>query len=456
MTWARSSTVDVLPVDPIGEAVAEAVVEILEGASVELIYSPIDDASLPSLDDGSVASASGEGPPGWRVTFTVQLGGRISPLVSPDSAPMAAMLGALPAAALRTAGRLRPAEKTDESIAPAVHRAIRDLIIIEALSCLQAPSSDRAATTQLLADTVEFLVELSGSRVESHDLTHGVIITGALHDEPRLSFEYPIDLRSAKRAPLLFDGQRAVLVVDRGGRARTELQRHRLDRLAPEAKLEAIATELVASGSLVAEATRVLGGVGFFLRDDRTVWVFMDGQPLVVRRAEHWSAFPLELGASIDNMIGGESAARLVVQAAFIISAQRGGAILAIVDDPRELEGIVSHKDRYDLRNEFDPMGMRVETKLHHLIDAKELDAPTLARLATLDGATVLDRQGKLIAYGAIVTSTGSQDEGARTAAAKTLSKTAEVVLKISADGDITVFRHGETIATLLGASPDL
>ncbi|MBI2706058.1 MAG: DNA integrity scanning protein DisA nucleotide-binding domain protein, partial [Actinobacteria bacterium] len=79
----------------------------------------------------------------------------------------------------------------------------------------------------------------------------------------------------------------------------------------------------------------------------------------------------------------------------------------------------------------------------------------TVARLAALDGATVLDRDAHLLAYGAIVASADSQNEGARTAAAKTLSETAEVVLKISVDGDITVFHKGEMVATLLGQSPD-
>jgi DNA integrity scanning protein DisA with diadenylate cyclase activity len=202
----------------------------------------------------------------------------------------------------------------------------------------------------------------------------------------------------------------------------------------------------------VAEATRRLGGIGFFLRADRSVWVFADGQPLVIRRGEHWTAFPLELATAISSAIGASVATvNILVQTAFLISAQRHGAILAIVDDPDSLEGIVSEKDRYDLRDAVDPMNMPIETRLHHLIDAEGLDAQTLARFAALDGATILDRDAHLLAYGAIVTSSDSQHEGARTAAATTLSHTADIVLKVSVDGDITVFRNGEVIATLLG-----
>jgi hypothetical protein len=305
----------------------------------------------------------------------------------------------------------------------------------------------------LIANTVEYLIELSGTRVESHDLTHGVIITDVLQDTPRLRFDYPADLRAAKRAPLLFDGQRSLLIVDPEGRARTELQGHRLDRLAPgSARLDADAAAFSDIGSLVGEATRRLGGIGFFLGADRTIWVFAGGQPLLLRRGEHWTAFPLELATAVASASGARDvAADILVRAAFIISAQRSGAILAIVADPDSLDGIVSAKDRYDLRNAADPAAMQTETRLHHLIDAGNLDAQTLARFAALDGATILDRDGNLLAYGAIVTSADSHHEGARTAAATTLSQTAEIVLKVSVDGDITVFRAGDAIATLLG-----
>jgi hypothetical protein len=67
------------------------------------------------------------------------------------------------------------------------------------------------------------------------------------------------------------------------------------------------------------------------------------------------------------------------------------------------------------------------------------------------DGRVQLDRQGRLVAYGAIVTTADSEHEGARTAAARTLSESCDVVLKISVDGDITIFRDGRALTTLLG-----
>lgn len=451
MSWVRTSSTGVVPADPVGEAVAAAAAEVFVGADVELRYAhaPADDIE----GDGALACAYDDDPPGWVTTLTVRLSDRMAPFVRASSDTLRDILEALPTAALRTARRFRPVHCRDESpVSAAVRRALRDTMAVELLTEITRVRSRYNVPSDLVADTIDYLIELSGSRVESQDLTHGVIVTDVLRDEPRLQFAYPDDVRSAKRAPLLFDGRQSVLVVDPRGRARTELQRNRLDRFAPPDPSEVdVGEEYVGSGSLVAEATRRLGGLGFFLRADRTIWTFVDGHPILVRRSGHWAAYPVELTATVSRMIGGgDVAARLVVQAAFMISAQRHGAILAIVDDGDVLDGAVALKDRYDLRNEIDPQAMRTETRLHHLIQADQLDASNLARLAVLDGATILDRDGRLLAYGAIVTSKGSEYEGARTVAAKTLSNIARVVLKVSADGDITVFRGGMEITNLL------
>ena len=453
--WQRTSTVGEVPADPVGQAAADALAEVLVGASVEVSYAPSDEAPpLPPTEVG-MAAATGAGPAGWQATVIVRLDDRVAQLVRPDSrTSLAELLDALPIAALRAAAQFRRHDGVEGTpVGPALRRAVRDTVAAEILAHHLASRVDSRAGPDLIAETIEFLIELSGTRVEAHDVTHGVIVADVLQDTPRLELRYPADIRAAKRAPLLFDGQRSVLLVDPQGRARTELQRHRFERFAPGFKPRPTSTQgTVDTGSLVGEGTRALGGIGFFVRADRSIWTFVDGQPLLVRRGEHWTAFPVELSAAIANMIGAGAVAALVARAAFIISAQPRGAILAIVDDATSLDGVVSPKDRYDLRHEIDLSAMRSETRLHHLIDAEDLDEHTLARLASLDGATVVDLAGRLLAYGAVVTTADSQHEGARTAAAKTLSETAQVVLRVSVDGDITIFRSGTAVATLLGS----
>jgi DisA bacterial checkpoint controller nucleotide-binding len=450
----RSSTVSELPSDPVGEAAADSITEILQGSVVELVYAPADAQAPPVPTAPATASASSEGPGGWQITCIVRLDGPLAAVVTSDSTRLLEILAALPGAALRAATRFRADAGTEKSMSPPVRRALRDTVVIELLGRLQVMRGAPAAT-ELIAETIEYMIELSGARVESREVTHGVVIADVFTDRPRLRFDYPADLRAAKRAPLLFDGQRSLLLIDTHGHPRFELQRHRLDALRPGTALGSLSAEFVESGSLVGEATRRLGGLGLFLRADRTIWVFVDGQPLLLRRSAHWTAFPLELTAYIASLIAGGSGAGIVVQAAYILSARGQGAILGIVGGGDALDSIVSPKDRYDVRNEFDRGAMRPETRLHHLIDAEDIDEQTLARLAGLDGATIVDRDANLLTYGAIIASSESQQEGARTAAAKTLSHTADVVLMVSQDGDITVFHGGEAVATLLGRGPE-
>ncbi len=444
------------PDDPIATAVAAAISDVVAGSTVAVSYSAEDGAAAPNRCPAGSETASDSGPPGWRMTITVRPDEQAAMLPDRDARrSLRELLTSLPGAGVRAAARLRPqTTPAPGRIDASLGRACRDAVAAEILADYLASRVGGTTQTDLISETIDYLIELSGTRVEAHPLTHGAIIADFLEDTPTLEFRYPDDLRSAKRAPLLFDGQRSVLVVDPRGRARTEMQWHRLDRWSTDPKRVAMSAQHSFDGGLlVAEATRRLGGVGFFVRADRSIWTFVDGQPLLVRQREHWTAFPLQLSTSIADMIGSREVAALVARTAFIISAQPSGAILAVVDDPDRLADVVPAKDRYDLRGDLEPEEMRPEARLHHLIDAAELDEHTLARLATLDGATVLDHNGGLISYGAIVTSTDSEHEGARTAAARSLSEVADVVLKVSVDGDITIFSEGAVVTRLLGPS---
>ncbi len=454
MTIHDTTEVITDPSNAMDDVIIQVLTELLFDSSVEIGYKPVgSDPELPPRTAG-IASATAPGPSGWQTNIVVRLHHRVAHILAAHGGDsLSELLDVIPDAALRAGGRLRPTHGTTKHLGPALRRAARDTIAAEILNSYITSRLGIAEPGELTAEVIEYLIEVSGARVEATELTHGVVIADALADAPRLDLRYPEDLRPVKRAPLLFDGHESVLIVDPQGRARTELQRHRLPHSEepPTGPRSSTMDAGLANQSLVAEATRILGGVGFLVRRDRSIWTFVDGLPLLVRRAEHWTAFPVALTASIYDLTGGAEAANLVARTAFLISTQPRGAILAIVDDPDDLDGVVPAKDRYDLRNRIDPAAMRPETRLHHLLDTKDLDEFTLARIAGLDGATILHRSGALLAYAAVVTSSDSQYEGARTAAARTLSHTARMVLKVSVDGDITIFQHGSEVATLLG-----
>jgi hypothetical protein len=96
--------------------------------------------------------------------------------------------------------------------------------------------------------------------------------------------------------------------------------------------------------------------------------------------------------------------------------------------------------------------GIRVtypEWLFHALLPSDKvisLGPSTLAMLASIDGATLINRKGELMAYGAIISSRPKGSEGARSAAALELSNKG-FVIKVSADGPIALYEGGREIA---------
>jgi hypothetical protein len=262
---------------------------------------------------------------------------------------------------------------------------------------------------------------------------------------------YPGEIRQLKRTPLLFDGVASTIVLSPEGTVLGEMTRRRLSRYerTPDA-LAPFEEALGPDGALVAATSRALEGIGVFLRSDQTVWVFDNGTPVLIRRGGRWKSLPLQsLIAGVAGLTGSAEVAELTVRTALLASLRDHGAIIGVVDDGSKVEKVVEDKDRYDLMPSSHGKHP-VETQVHRILRGRDLDVDTLLRITRIDGATIVDTRGQLIAYGAIVRSTASRSEGARTAAARTLSRVAQVVLKVSEDGPISVFAHGSEVATFL------
>src|SRR5256885_12384653 len=104
MTWKRSSSHGDPPPDPVGDVIAETLLDLMPPAEVELSYTRVDDPAPPPPDGW--AAATGDGPPGWRLTVIVRPAGRIAPLV--DTQPtFKELVSILPEGTLRAADVLR-------------------------------------------------------------------------------------------------------------------------------------------------------------------------------------------------------------------------------------------------------------------------------------------------------------------------------------------------------------
>jgi hypothetical protein len=324
-----------------------------------------------------------------------------------------------------------------------------------------ADCRDVDATSLTIAKIIQYHEILATTRVEHQQLSHAVVVASSARSTARAPVgRYPEDFQALKRTPLLADGESAVFWVSPSGAPAGWVSAESLPR-----------TKGLASAAnpfgLLAAASRHLSGIGIGLTRDGLILVYENGRPLLIRRSGRWRGL---LWSYIRKRLVKEYGAlgAVVYEAAIILSNTRRGGILGIVD---RLPGGLHEKDLVlhgwqasgrageaargeAARGEAAGVGpgRRYPEWLFHALlpsdDAVSLGATTLATLSAIDGATLLGRDGKLLAYGAVIPSQPSDSEGARSAAARELSNEGPVI-KVSADGPVTLYEAGRLVVEL-------
>jgi DNA integrity scanning protein DisA with diadenylate cyclase activity len=143
-------------------------------------------------------------------------------------------------------------------------------------------------------------------------------------------------------------------------------------------------------------------------------------------------------------------------RAALDLADARHGALFVVLRRPVDsLPQLVASQDRLDMElvGRRADAGAPSRSHLLHLLAGRavtELDPNVLEALATLDGATVTDTEGTLLAVGAILRHPLTSEhgkpsgitEGARTTAALAASRFGPV-LKVSEDGMVSCYDNG-------------
>jgi hypothetical protein len=442
-----------LPEDPVGIAAAQFLVELLDGLVVELEYFPGDEVVFDGVNSLTQASTGSRlGPEPLETVMTVNMASKVAPLYNQTglTARLPDEIRDLPRLALQAADRIGLDSGVDgRPLPPGITQALQDAIVVDVVAeTLHStePTEPAIRTGRTVEQVLSHMIGLSTTRVEGRPVSHGVVIDPSI-DVDDARDEYPADFL-LKRVPLIFDGRNSVLRLDAAGGAVEEIARQGLARRATERSMLAdFESQVGEAGALVAFLSSSYAGVGIYLHEDGTIWVFVNGSPLIVRRGPRWRALPLgSLMAGMEILAGRSEAGALITRTAVLLSLSGHGGILAVAESSDVLDEMVPRKDRPDL----DPLADSKEGPIHRVLDSDELDVPTLVRLARIDGATIISPESELLAYAAVVSSEASEGEGARTAAARHLSSRATIVLKVSEDGPITVFQHGESIGTLL------
>lgn len=192
--------------------------------------------------------------------------------------------------------------------------------------------------------------------------------------------------------------------------------------------------------AIAAWTAGVKGRVAVVLNRLGEILIFRDGQLLFARRSGRWHF--LTHGPIIRQMRvpKDQDIRKAIYETALDASFARTGACIGVIaaGGMEAAKVMIAETDWLSKRrsDKAQAIAAIVGTKKFH-----ELDRTVRQELAAIDGATVIDHVGTVVAVGAILKIDGGSTGGGRTAAAKKLA-TLGLGVKISQDGGISGYRR--------------
>jgi hypothetical protein len=320
----------------------------------------------------------------------------------------------------------------------------------------------REARADRIASIIELLRVAALSSYENRPISTGVLLLGTAEDPCRpgvppgsIAPAYTESLTTIKSFFRLADGVRTVFLANSEGRLLDLIDIERWGNQA--CRNQNLQVPCAKAFQPHARATLQHGHICAVLSPSREIKVFAEGAELFTFRGARWHLLDLQAKYRLwAEAVGEEALAMRIFQTALDLADAREGALFVVA---RDAESAVSHlvapADRLD-RSQVTSSSTTGPSRrdLLHLLEGRsvtDLDPNVLAALASLDGAIVTDRRGRLFAAGAILrhpptaeSEFGGVVEGARTTAALAASRFGPV-LKVSEDGVITLF-DGERV----------
>jgi hypothetical protein len=315
----------------------------------------------------------------------------------------------------------------------------------------------REARADRIATIIEMLRVAALSSYEGRPISTGVLLLGTTVDPCRVDAGVPGSTTSFTHALAriksfyrLADGVHTVFQVNSEGRLLDIID---IERWGTEAcGHQPLHVPCAKPFQPHARATTQHGHLCAVLSPSREIKIFADGAELFTFRGAAWHLLDVQAKYRMwAEAVGDEAVAMRIFQTARDLSDSREGALFLVARDPEQaVAQLVAPSDRLDLPiDALTSGGGPSRRDLLHLLEGRkitDLDPSVLATLSSLDGATVADRAGRLLAAGAILRHPASEHleaggvvEGARTTAAMAASQFGPV-LKVSEDGIITFF----------------
>jgi len=320
----------------------------------------------------------------------------------------------------------------------------------------------REARADRIASVIELLRVAALSSYENRPISTGVLLLGTSGDPcrpgvplPESAPSYTESLTAIKSLYRLADGIRTVFLANSEGRLLDIID---IERWGSQAnRHQTLQVPCAKAYQPHARATLQHGHVCAVLSPSREIKIFSEGAELFTFRGAAWHLLDLQAKYRLwAEAVGDEALAMRIFQTALDLADARDGALFVVARDTAgAVSKLVAPADRLDVPHPASGRsGPPSRRDLLELLEGRsltDLDPNVLAALASLDGAIVVDRSGRLLAAGAILRhppteelEAGAVVEGARTTAALAASRFGPV-LKVSEDGIIT-FYDGERV----------
>jgi CRP-like cAMP-binding protein len=314
--------------------------------------------------------------------------------------------------------------------------------------------------TDRVAEAIEVLRISALTTYENHRITTGALLLGPLPDACHPlpppapdALQYSSALTAIRSFHRLSDALHTVALVNQQG-----LMVDIIDIQQWAQPLADTPLPVPCAGRYQAHcrATLVGGHICLILTPNEEIKAFANGVQMFNFIGGRWRLTDaVDKYGLWEHAIGDGQLAERLFMVALNLAEDRRGGLFVVLDEGYMAEKLVVPNDRLSAelytREDHTP---HAKEQLHYLLRHKrvlDIAPAVLETLARIDGAIVADREGNLLAFGAIlrhplITETRLQaTEGGRTTAALAASQFGQA-LKISEDGVMAFFQHGECI----------
>ncbi len=301
-----------------------------------------------------------------------------------------------------------------------------------------------------VTEAIEVLRIASSTTYENRRIETGVLLFGPHQDPchvppslPDGALRYGSDLTASRSFHRLCDGLQTLALVDGKGLlveivdvaewakpyAKYELP------LPSAARFEAHTRSTLCGGHVCLVLTP--NGEMKIFAEGSEVFRFLDGRWRLTDSAERYAIYEQAVGKLL---------AERLFRTALNLAEDRRGGLFVVLHDGADAMKLIRPGDLLDERGTAKTGG---KGQFHYLLrGARVLDLPpsVLESVARIDGAIVLDRDSRVLTFGAILVASGDDAqavEGGRTTAALAASHYGDV-LKVSEDGMVSYYRDGK------------